>query len=221
MISTAWNFIRTGRPIWILFLLHLSGMGAHAVGEEENPYIWKSHTKSVAVFKNGMGFFMREGNVKLRDGWCVAKEVPAAAFGTLAIYALDEKEMVDIVGSGPGEIVDFDDRHESKDTAAKRKRLEESLYLNIQLNYKVNGNGELTVTAAINIAHEKREKEAGRELKVHSPSRDVYLDQVTLEGELMLKNFEKRAVTVVIKNPIQASRLWRIIMGGSLWIPIS
>ena len=40
---------------------------------------------------------------------------------------------------------------------------------------------------------ELREKEVGRELKVHSPSRDVYLDQVTLEVELMLKNFEKLA----------------------------
>jgi len=54
---------------------------------DENPHVWKPSVKSVAVFKNGLGFFMREGEVRLRDGWCVAAEVPPAAFGTLAIYS--------------------------------------------------------------------------------------------------------------------------------------
>ena len=78
----------------------------------KNPHVWQPRTRSVAVFKNGMGFFMREGDVKLRDGWCVAKQIPPAAFGTLAIYSHDEKQSVDIVGSGPGELVEFDGRHQ-------------------------------------------------------------------------------------------------------------
>ena len=49
------------------------------------------------------GLFLREGQVKLRDGWCVAGEVPPAHFGTLAIYSHAKSEMVDIVGSGSGE----------------------------------------------------------------------------------------------------------------------
>ena len=59
----------------------------------------------MAVFKNGLGFFMRQGKAQLRDGWCMAAEIPPAAFGTLAIYALDDEAVVDTVGSGPGEIV--------------------------------------------------------------------------------------------------------------------
>ena len=78
-------------------------------------------TRSVAVFKNGLGFFLREGDVKLRDGWCVAERVPPAAFGTLAIYARNEKEVVDVVGSGPGEVVEFDGRDAPKDPAAARR----------------------------------------------------------------------------------------------------
>ncbi len=74
----------------------------------ENAHVWRPQTRSVAVFENGLGFFMREGSVQLRDGWCVAGEVPPAAFGTLAIYSLSDEQSVDIVGSGPGEIVDFD-----------------------------------------------------------------------------------------------------------------
>ena len=58
---------------------------------------------------------MREGETQLRDGWCVAEQVPPAAFGTLAIYSRNEKETVDIVGSGPGEVVEFDGRDAGKD----------------------------------------------------------------------------------------------------------
>jgi hypothetical protein len=112
---------------------------ARAADEEANPHLWKPQTKSVAVFKNGLGFFMREGEVRLRDGWCVAEEVPPAIFGTLAIYARSEKEAVDIVGSGPGEIVEFDGRDAPKDPAAKRTRLEAAKNLKVQLHYKHKG----------------------------------------------------------------------------------
>jgi len=107
-----------------------------ADAEDENPHLWKPRTRSVAVFKNGLGFFIREGKVKLRDGWCVAKHIPPAAFGTLAIYAHQEEETVDIVGSGPGEIVEFDGRDAPKDEATKHTRLAACKSLKVQLNYQ-------------------------------------------------------------------------------------
>lgn len=106
---------------------------------EENPHLWKPRVKSVAVFKNGLGFFTRDGEVGLRDGWCVTQQVPPAAFGTLAIYSLNEDHLVDIVGSGPGEIVDFDGKDAPKDTSYKRARLEASKNLKVQLTYKHKG----------------------------------------------------------------------------------
>jgi hypothetical protein len=108
-------------------------------GESENPHVWRPQTRSVAVFKNGLGFFMREGNVQLRDGWCLAGQVPPAAFGTLAIYALDDRQAVDIVGSGPGEIVQFDDRDTAADIHSKRGRLEASQGLKVELTYEHKG----------------------------------------------------------------------------------
>lgn len=74
----------------------------------DNPHVWQTHATSVAVFKNGLGFFIREGKVALRDGWCLAEQVPPATFGTLAIYSLDADELVDVIGSGPGEVIEFD-----------------------------------------------------------------------------------------------------------------
>jgi hypothetical protein len=108
-------------------------------GDDDNPHVWKSHTTSVAVFKNGMGFFLREGEVELRDGWCVAREVPPATFGTFAIFSHNASEVVDIVGSGPGEIIEFDGVDAPKDDAAKRTRLEASRHLSVQLTYTQKG----------------------------------------------------------------------------------
>ncbi len=103
--------------------------------EPDNTYLWKPRTSRVAVFKNGFGFFMREGDVALRDGWCVARHIPPATFGTLAIYSHREGEIVDIVGSGPGEVVEFDGR-DAPDTAdARLARLGGCLNLNVQLEY--------------------------------------------------------------------------------------
>ncbi|MBN2296463.1 MAG: hypothetical protein JXM70_28800 [Pirellulales bacterium] len=106
---------------------------------DNNPHLWKPRTHSVAVFKNGLGFFMRRGDVRLRDGWCVAKQIPPAAFGTLAIYSHDENQIVDIVGSGSGEVVEFDGRDAADDVETKRKRLNASLNLKVQLHYKHKG----------------------------------------------------------------------------------
>lgn len=101
----------------------------------DNPHVWSPRTRSVAVFKNGFGFFLREGDVSLREGWSVAKEIPPAAFGTLAIYSLQPDEIVDVVGSGPGEIIDFDGVDAAKDADAKRTRLIAAQGLNVQLTY--------------------------------------------------------------------------------------
>lgn len=96
---------------------------------------WKPRVTSVTVFKNGLGFFTREGSVRLQDGWCYSEAVPPATFGTLAIYSLDEGAVVDIVGSGPGERTDFDDIDAPSDSDAKRTRLERYLHMKVQLSY--------------------------------------------------------------------------------------
>jgi len=129
--------------------------------EEKNPHLWEPHTTSVAVFKNGLGFFFREGDVELREGWCSAGQMPPAAFGTLAFFSHQEGEIVDIVGAGPGEMVAFDDRDAPSDPAEKRSRLEAHLNLKASLNY----------------SHEGREKSAAGKIV------SVGEDYVILQGE--------------------------------------
>jgi hypothetical protein len=106
--------------------------------KKENPYLWKSKVTSVTVFKNGLGFFLREGQTNLRDGWCISGAIPPASFGTLAIYPHEEDRTVDIVGSGPGDIVEFNGVDIPDDIETKRGRLESCMYLKIELSYMDN-----------------------------------------------------------------------------------
>lgn len=130
------------RSVSALFLAGILAIGvqaAKAAEEAVNPHLWKTRVTSVTVFKNGLGFFMRQGEVGLKDGWCVSGAVPPAAFGTLAIFSHSPNETVDIVGSGPGEIVEFDGKDAPSDLTSKRTRLEACKYLTVQLTYSRDG----------------------------------------------------------------------------------
>jgi len=119
--------------------LAASAYGQMAREEQDNPYQWKSHLTSVAVFKNGLGFFTREGEVDLWDGWALADHLPPATFGTLAIYSHSENEVVDVVGVGPGQVVQFDDVDAPSDEAGKARYLAAFLNLRVELTYRDEG----------------------------------------------------------------------------------
>lgn len=122
--------------------------------DNENPHVWRPQTKSVAIFKNGLGFFLREGDVKLRDGWCLTEQVPPAAFGTLAVYAHQDDEVVDIVGSGPGEVVQFDGRDAADNIKARRERLTACENLKVELKYRSKGEDRTAAGKLLSIGPE-------------------------------------------------------------------
>jgi len=108
-------------------------------GDVDNDMCWEPKVKSVAVFKNGLGFFNRQADVSLRDGWCQSGQIPPAAFGTLAIYSGQKDHLVDIVGSGSGEIVEFNGVDAADDVKTRRDRLEASVNLKLELSYEQKG----------------------------------------------------------------------------------
>ena len=120
----------------------------------KNPHVWQPKTQSVAVFKNGLGFFNRRASVQLRDGWCYATDVPPAAFGTLAVFSHDQQQTVDLVGAGPGEIVSFDGHHAPGDLDSKRRRLQDSVGLKVELTYVRQGASRAAAGTLISIGPE-------------------------------------------------------------------
>jgi hypothetical protein len=138
---------------WIAGVLVLTA-ASRAQEPPENPHIWKSRVTSVAVFKNGLGFFVREGKATLRDGWCVAGEVPPAAFGTLAFYPHAQNQTVDIIGHGPGEVVEFDDADAAEDPRVRRARLETAMGLTVELTYDHKGTPRTAAGRIISVGGE-------------------------------------------------------------------
>lgn len=117
-----------------------------AFGEENarseaknHPNVWRPCTKSVAIFKNGLGFFTQEGTVALHDGWCRGASVPPASFGTFAVYSLDAGTAVDTIALGPGEILKFDGQERPDTPDARRDALKQCLGLNLLITYSLAG----------------------------------------------------------------------------------
>lgn len=56
-------------------------------------------TKTVAVFKNGLGFFIKEGKVYVKNGWAIIENVPNSTLGSIWITSLDKNiELQEVIG---------------------------------------------------------------------------------------------------------------------------
>jgi hypothetical protein len=69
------------------------------------------------------------------------------------------------------------------------------------------GKGEFPVTAAINIAQDQTEKEIDRKLRAYEPAEKFWVDLVTVEGELKIRNFEKRPVEIIVTQKMPGKPL--------------
>jgi hypothetical protein len=58
---------------------------------------FETKAKSVAIFKDGYGFFIREGTAKLQGGWCTTNYIPSAVLGTLFVYTKNAADGIDMV----------------------------------------------------------------------------------------------------------------------------
>lgn len=88
------NFVRIA--FFILLGVTLSTFSMTAVIEKENPLpVLNTKPKTIAVFKNGFGFFTRGGEVELQDKWAVTEYVPMATLGSLWIGSLDKDSQLE------------------------------------------------------------------------------------------------------------------------------
>jgi hypothetical protein len=77
--------------LFTLLVLVFSSLSMSTTLEKKEPLpVLNTKAKTIAVFKNGLGFFIREGEVELKDGSAVTEYVPKATLGSLWIGSLDE-----------------------------------------------------------------------------------------------------------------------------------
>jgi hypothetical protein len=69
------------------------------VSADENSALpaFRTKTKNVFVFKNGLGYFIREGKTTLENGWAVTDIAPHAVLGTYWIGSPDKNTRVEKV----------------------------------------------------------------------------------------------------------------------------
>ncbi|MCK4665739.1 DUF4139 domain-containing protein [Candidatus Dependentiae bacterium] len=88
-----------GLTVFILFLL----LFTQAANWGENLPVFKPKVRSVAVFKNGLGYFTSSGTVTLKNGWAMTDRVPDPILGGLWIWPLTE-------GASIEEVIVFKDK---------------------------------------------------------------------------------------------------------------
>lgn len=67
--------------------------------EQPRNFAFENRLRSVAVFRDGFGYYVREGRVKLENGWATTNFLPSAIRGTLWVYTLDKGDTIDQVVS--------------------------------------------------------------------------------------------------------------------------
>lgn len=87
--------------IAVVILLVVSAVicGAAEVVAKPTGNVFKTKTKSVAIFKDGYGFFLREGKASLQDGWCMTDYIPKATAGTFWLYTMEPGTAINTVRS--------------------------------------------------------------------------------------------------------------------------
>lgn len=79
----------------ILALIALSAVAISDNPPKNNAFGTK--LKSVAVFRDGFGYYVREGQVKLENGWATTDFVPTAIKGSVWFYTADKSDRIDSI----------------------------------------------------------------------------------------------------------------------------
>jgi hypothetical protein len=80
--------------------------------------------KSVAVFRDGFGYYVREGKCKLENGWATTNFVPSAIRGTVWVYSLDKNDRIDTVITTKDNKIEFGSPKEIKAKLADKLGLQ-------------------------------------------------------------------------------------------------
>jgi hypothetical protein len=133
--------------LFVLLGMILMNLSTPAAEKKVNPLPeLMTKAKTIAVFKNGLGFFIKEGEVDLLNKWAVTKYVPQATLGSLWIGSLDKDAQIE-------EVIGFFEEVK-KETEALN--LQELLRVNVGKKVKITANNKI-IEGIIQSVPENRE----------------------------------------------------------------
>lgn len=99
-----------------------------AIADDPKNMAFEPSLKTVAIFQDGFGYYVREGRVKLEDGWATAKSVPTAVRGTIWVYPGDPADSIELLQSVKSNVID------AKGAEAIKKALENKIGLQLSID---------------------------------------------------------------------------------------
>jgi len=151
---------RLGLVITLGVILSSVSIAASSREEDRLPVL-STKAETIAIFKNGLGFFIREGEVSLQDGWAVLEYVPNSTLGSVWVRSLDEGVTLE-------EVIAFKEETEDETEAIS---IEELLKANIGKEAVI-ASGDTTIEGRISSVPEDRQ---GEEDTVLSDYRGSYV----------------------------------------------
>ncbi len=146
-----------------------------AVEKEDSLPTLKTKANTIAVFKNGLGFFIREGEVELKNRWAVTEYVPQATLGSLWIGSLDKDAQLD-------EVIGFLEDVESKTEAIT---LQELLKLNIGKKAKITANNKIIEGTIKSVPEKRMPYQEGPQQRVQSQPGAIAIIS-TKDGDIVI-----------------------------------
>lgn len=97
-------------------------------GADSRNFAFESKLKTLVVFREGFGFFVREGAAKLENGWVTTNLVPNATRGSFAVYPANAADRIDTIVVTPDHQLKFGS------PADLRRVLSDKVGLNLSLS---------------------------------------------------------------------------------------
>ena len=172
----------------------LTALSMPASGEKDNPLpILQTKAKTLAIFKNGLGFFIREGEVELHENWAVTKYVPQAALGSLWIGSLDKDAQLE-------EVIGFFEDVKSEGEAIT---LQELLHANVGKKAKITAHNQI-IEGIIKSIPENREPYQESAQQRVQPYQGLIVIISTKEGDIAIN---KNAISKIEFSPGYSKRI--------------
>lgn len=158
--------------------------------------VLKTKVKSLAAFKNGLGFVYRTGNTPLKDGWALMDAIPPACLGTLW-FGTPTK------GTSVSEVISFKGKSEKEVDAVS---LPELLAANVGKRATVTFNagmnqvpGQVTGTI-LSVPTDRKPDDPSASTNRYSGYSDGYSDS---RGQIVIIKTVQGTVTALNKSTIQ------------------
>jgi len=172
----------------------LAALSMPASGEKDNPLpILQTKAKTLAIFKNGLGFFIREGEVELHENWAVTKYVPQAALGSLWIGSLDKDAQLE-------EVIGFFEDVKSEGEAIT---LQELLHANVGKKAKITAHNQI-IEGIIKSIPENREPYQESAQQRVQPYQGLIVIISTKEGDVAIN---KNTISKIEFSPGYSKRI--------------